>query len=94
MLKDSIVITGFSYKLEEWEELIIKRCIEDNPSFSLEELAEMLGMAFRTFTRKLQNYDIDASLEYRKTLINNLKTTYETRKGLEGSTKRTKEKVR
>lgn len=76
MLKDSIHLTGSSYKLEEWEEMVIKQCIIDNPSFGLLEIGKLLGISERTLYRKMELYDIDSSIEYRRELLYNLKQMY------------------
>lgn len=75
-MKDEVQITIFSYKLEEWEETIIRKCIADHPSFDLEEVAEVLGIHVRTLYRKVNHYNINTSVVYRKNLLKLLKMQY------------------
>ncbi len=62
-MKDQILVLRDNYKLIEWEEHLIKRCIQDNPSFNLDEIAEYLGISVRTLFRKIKEFKIDVDSE-------------------------------
>lgn len=72
-MKDQILILRDNYNLIEWEKAIIRRCMEDNPSFNVEELAEILGMAPRTIYRKIKEYGIVMTVEEKKLILKSFK---------------------
>lgn len=46
---NEISITGDSYNLKEWRNLIVVKCINDNPSKSRAHLSRLLGISTITF---------------------------------------------
>lgn len=76
-IEEVVVIINNSYNLQEWEKKIIERCIEDNPSFSKEELAAYLNMSERWLFRKLKDYNIDLSISAKRQRLANFLQTHQ-----------------
>ncbi len=63
MILDPVTITiNNSYDWNAWEKALIEKCIHDNPSSILNELAGSLNMSERTLYRKVIKHGIDVSL--------------------------------
>ncbi len=59
MIKDPITITVFnSYDIVKWEKFIIEKCMLDNPSSTMPELAKLLNITERTLYRKIKDYKL------------------------------------
>lgn len=80
MITEPIQITiNNSYNLKNWEQKLILRCMYDNPSSSMYELSQMLGISDRNLFRKFEEYDLvqQYSPEKRKELFQELKIKYQ-----------------
>lgn len=59
MIKEPILIMLYnSYDIVAWEKAVMLKCIEDNPSFVMEDLAERLNVSKRNLYRKFQKHGI------------------------------------
>lgn len=59
MIKEPILIMLYnSYDIVEWEKAVMLKCIEDNPSFAMEDLAERLKVSKRNLYRKFKKHGI------------------------------------
>lgn len=59
IIVDPIHITiNNSYNIVDWEKRLIERCMNDNPSSTVAEIAAMLGFSDRTLRRKFHDYNI------------------------------------
>jgi len=72
-MREIVLILNNSYDLAEWEKSIIKRCMVDNPSFNIEELSELLGIAAVTLRRKIKEYKIELSNKEKKLILASFK---------------------
>lgn len=59
MILDPIkIVINNSYNWEDWEKALIKKCVEENPESSVEDLVPRLNMSIRTIYRKCHKYKI------------------------------------
>lgn len=64
---DPIQITvNNSYKLDDWLKNLILKCSDDNPNTNLEQVAKLIGISYRTLSRKAEEYKLDLSLTARR----------------------------
>lgn len=72
-MTDTVIILGSSYNLAEWEKSVMKQAICDNPSFTMEELGEILGISPRTVERKMKEYKLNLTYEEKQLILKSWK---------------------
>lgn len=72
-MKDQITITKDNYNLEEWKKAIIKKCREDNPSFTVVEMSKLLGITSRTIFRISKDYNLKLNSKEKKLILESWK---------------------
>lgn len=70
---ETVMIIGTSYNLGDWEKNVIKQARYDNPSFTVDELSEVLGISRRTLDRKLEEYKLNLTDKEKKLILESWK---------------------